>query len=330
MGIEGLAHPTPVLDSLKPVFALGRLLLRTALAAVSASIAASLFVAYQVNGAGTREALGKQRVAGREAQTVGYYDYGTGETVVLLASLARSVSDFNELTSAIVSAGFRTLAIESRGIGQSAGGGPFAAGTLHELAGDVLIVLRDAGIAEVERVHVIGHAFGNRVARTLATDHPERVRSLTLIAAGGSGPVEPQVGRALVISTLSFLPWIVREPALRLAFFDGDNEIPEWWQRGWWFWGGIGQAAAADATHSSEFWHGGNAPMLVLQAENDNVAPASQSGNLLGEAFPERVQLVHIPSAGHALLPEHPDLIRDATLPFLEANRQQELALNAP
>ena len=72
-----------MLDPTPPVHAIGRLLLRLALAAVSASVATSFFVAYQVNGAGTRAAIGKQRVAGREAQTVGYYDHGSGPPVVL-------------------------------------------------------------------------------------------------------------------------------------------------------------------------------------------------------------------------------------------------------
>ncbi len=298
-----------------------KLLLRLALGTVSLSLAALLFVAHQINGAGTRPAIGKERIAGREAQTVAYFDHGEGEPVILLASLARSVSDFNELADAISQAGFRTLAVESRGIGRTAGGGPFAAGSLHELAGDVLTVLRDVRLPETQRFHVIGHAFGNRVARTLATDYPERVHSLTLIAAGGHTPIESRVGRALVVSTLSFLPWLMREPALRLAFFSGDNEIPEWWRNGWWFWGGIGQAAAADATRSSEFWRGGDAPMLVIQAEDDKLAPASASGSLLAEEFPKRVTLVEIAGAGHALLPEHPAPIRDAVLAFLEAHR---------
>jgi len=302
------------------VSGLAKLVLRLALGTLSLSIAAMLFVAHQVNGAGTRPAIGKERVAGREAQTVAYFDHGDGEPVVLLASLARSVSDFNELADAIANAGFRTLAVESRGIGRTAGGGPFAAGTLHELADDVLTVLRDVRLPENEPVHLVGHAFGSRVARTLATDHPERVRSLTLIAASG-GPIEPRAGRALVLSSLSFLPWLVREPALRFAFFSADNEIPEWWREGWWFWGGIGQAAAVEATRSSEFWRGGDAPMLVIQAQDDKMAPASSGGGLLAAEFPERVTLVEIPSAGHALLPEHPDTIREAVLTFLEAQR---------
>jgi pimeloyl-ACP methyl ester carboxylesterase len=157
----------------------------------------------------------------------------------------------------------------------------------------------------------------------VATDYPERVRSLTLIGPGGRAPIEPKVGRAILVSTLSFLPWLVREPALRLAFFSDENEIPEWWRTGWWFWGAIGQAAAADATRSSEYWRGGDSPMLVIQAVDDRVTPAESSGDLLASEFPSRVTLVKILNAGHALLPEHPDEIRDAVVAFLEAQRER-------
>ena len=58
----------------------------------------------------------------------------------------------------------------------------------------MLVVLRDARVPEAQRVHLIGHAFGARVARALATDHPRRVGSLTLIAAGAPTPLEPRVG----------------------------------------------------------------------------------------------------------------------------------------
>jgi pimeloyl-ACP methyl ester carboxylesterase len=50
------------------------------------------------------------------------------------------------------------------------------------LAADVAGVLEtmDCGPA-----HLVGHAFGNRVARCLAVDRPSLVRSVTLLAAGG-------------------------------------------------------------------------------------------------------------------------------------------------
>lgn len=47
------------------------------------------------------------------------------------------------------------------------------------------------------RVHVAGHAFGNRVARMLATDQPQQVRSIILLAAGGMVEPKEPVQRAL-------------------------------------------------------------------------------------------------------------------------------------
>ena len=54
---------------------------------------------------------------------------------------------------------------------------------MHDLAADVAGVLEavDCGAA----AHLVGHAFGNRVARCLAVDRPSLVRSVTLLAAGG-------------------------------------------------------------------------------------------------------------------------------------------------
>ena len=72
------------------------------------------------------------------------------------------------------------LAVEPRGIG---GRPPLADdATLHDLASDVIDALDAAGVAAA---HFIGHALGNRVIRCAAVDRPERVRSLTLLAAGG-------------------------------------------------------------------------------------------------------------------------------------------------
>ena len=280
-----------------------------------------MFVGHSMTGRGARPAIGTPQLVPVDDRVLAYYDHGHGSPVVLLASLARPVSDFNELVSALVLAGHRTLAIESRGIGGSSGGGLFASATLHDLADDVLPVLAASGLAPDTRVDVIGHAFGNRVARTFAADHPERVRSLILLAAGGRAPVDPRARRAILASVASFLPWRMREPELRFAFFARDSEIPPHWRGGWSLWGSIGQAAAVEMGLSREFWGGGSAPMLVVQAEQDAVAPPADAGLPLREEFPNRVTLVELRGAGHAMLPERPDPIRDAVLSFLRAQR---------
>ena len=271
-----------------------------------------------------RPALGQRHAAKSAKGPVLYYvlepaqaTAGT-ETVALVASLGRPASDFNELRTALAAAGYRSVAIESRGIIDWRGGG-FSRYGLQDLAADVDAVLSDA---RVERAHLIGHAFGNRVMRTFATLYPQKTAGLMLLAAGDkTDNMPPEVKNALRRSTLSFLPWHAREDSVRFAFFAAGNEIPDYWKRGWSAWGAMGQARAAEAVDSSRAFHaGGQGPMLVLQAQEDVIAPSKDAGEVLKAQYGERVTLVPIAHAGHALLPEQGARIADATLAFLKAH----------
>jgi pimeloyl-ACP methyl ester carboxylesterase len=48
----------------------------------------------------------------------------------------------------------------------------------------------------VERAHLLGWAFGNRVARAASQNHPDRVETVTLLAAGGLVPPAEAVAAA--------------------------------------------------------------------------------------------------------------------------------------
>lgn len=292
--------------------------LRALLALVAFGLlAALLYVGVSVMGRGARPPIGETKSVSSDGLRIAYHEHGAGETVVLLASLARPTSDFNELATALAREGYRTLAIESRGIGGSEGGGPLPEPTLHDLAGDVAAVLDASDLPPGERVHLVGHAFGNRVARTTAADHPERVQSVALVAAGGGAPIPLPIQRALLGSCLSFLPRSIHESALRRAFFAARSEIPDYWRVGWTYWGGMAQIAAARATPSEDFWSAGEAPLLVIQADDDTIAPPEDAGFPLRDQFPDRVTLVRVPNAGHALLPEQPAVIEQSLLAFL-------------
>jgi len=118
-----------------------------------------------------RAVVGEQRLAKGDAGAIEYFVRGKGRAVILLASYARGASDFNELTQILNQAGYRTLALQSRGIGNS----DLAGFKLdyHDLAADVAVVIRQEGIQQP--VLLIGHAYGNRIARSFAADYPEHV-----------------------------------------------------------------------------------------------------------------------------------------------------------
>src|SRR6476659_10332912 len=103
---------------------------------------------------------------------------GAGPPIVLLPSRGRDSEDYDEVAAGIAKAGFRVLRPQPRGMHASKG--PLRDITLHDLARDVAAVTEreNAGPAVI-----VGHAYGNWVARMTAVDHPKLVRGVVLAAA---------------------------------------------------------------------------------------------------------------------------------------------------
>lgn len=248
-------------------------------------------------------------------ETRGYYVSGTGPSIVLLASLGRAASDFNELVVRLNASGYRTIAIDPPGIGESTLMDTEGM-TGHDLARGVHEIIEQE-VPSGEKIAVLGHAFGNRIARTYAADYPERVSATILAAAGGKVAIDPKAAEALRHSFLTFMPDWWRRPKVRYAFFSGNNPIPDYWMGGWSTGTAQLQGYTTRSTPSEDFWGGGSAPMLVVQAMDDTIAPPEHTAVLLKEEFGDRVTVVEIENAGHALFPEQPEKIAAAILAFL-------------
>src|SRR5215468_993647 len=153
---------------------------------------------------------------------------GQGNLVVLLPSLGRGAADFDVVAERLADAGYRVLRPQPRGIGGSRG--PLAGIDLHDCAADVATVIAQDNNGPA---FVVGHAFGNRVARMLATDRPELVRAVALVAANiGKAPSRPEVRAAIRASADASLPDEERIKALQFAFFAPGND-PRGWLGGW-------------------------------------------------------------------------------------------------
>ncbi len=227
---------------------------------------------------------------------------GSGPAIILLPSLGRSVGDFHQVARELVRHGYRVLRPEPRGIGRSRG--PMSGNTLHHLAADIAsIIWQDGGAPCV----VAGHAFGAKVARTLASDRPELVRALVILAGVGRTAIDPAIHASVVASSDPSLPDHERKTHLTRAFFAKGNDPTEWLE-GWHPDTRAMQLEAETATAPEDFIGAGNVPILDVQAAEDAVVPDARRSELEND-FGERVTIVVIERAGHALLPEQPQRV---------------------
>jgi pimeloyl-ACP methyl ester carboxylesterase len=235
---------------------------------------------------------------------------GSGPLVVLLPSLGRGAGDFDSIAERVAAAGFRVLRPQPRGIGLSRG--PLSGIDLDDYSADVGAVIEHEGKGAA---FVAGHAFGNRVARLLATRRPDLVRGLALIAANiGRAPSPPKVRDAIRKSADPSAPEAERIAALQFAFFAPGNDARVWLD-GWHPEVLAAERIAGDKTSRELDYAGGTAPILYLQPDHDPLAHVEDAEEYKRQ-FGERVSVVVIPHSSHAVIVEQPHAVGDALIAY--------------
>ena len=247
--------------------------------------------------------------------SIEYFSQGQGQAVVLLPGGSLSVGYLDALSQALAGAGYRAVRINFRGAGKSTG--PEQGVTLHTLAADVAGVIEALDIAPA---NVAGHAFGNRVARMLAADRPELVKSVILLAAGGKVPPKAPAQRALQTifdpastdaDVQAAMPYLVgkKEDAAAAWRVLKTSRAPAA--------AGI-QLTASAGTPQKDWWAPtGKTRYLVLQGTEDQAAPP-ENGDRLKEDLGARVTLVPMAGAGHLLPITRPKQTAAAIATFLK------------
>jgi pimeloyl-ACP methyl ester carboxylesterase len=235
---------------------------------------------------------------------------GQGHPIVLLPSLGRGASDFDAIADRLAAASFRVLRPEPRGIGASRG--PMTGIDLHTYAADIAAVIEHDGSGPA---FVVGHAFGNRVARMLAVDRPDLVRAVSLVAANvGHAPSPPVVREAIKASANPSLPDAERLQALQFAFFAPGHDARSW-LAGWHPEVLVAQRIAGDRTSRQEDYAAGNAPILYLQPDHDPLAHV-EDAEAYARQFGARVTVVVIERASHAVIAEQPEAVSAALIAY--------------
>ncbi len=228
---------------------------------------------------------------------------GRGPLITLLPSLGRGANDFDPIADVLATEGFRVLRPQPRGIGASSASPVYA--DLHDCSNDVAAVIEAEGAGPSI---MVGHAFGNRVSRLLATIRPDLVTGVVLVAANvGHAPSPPQVREAIRNSANMSLPANVRLDALRYAFFAPGNDAEQWLEN-WYPDVLAAQRIAGDKTPRTEDYASGRAPVLYMQPSHDPLAHAEDAVEYKA-ALGDRLSIVKIPQSSHAAIAEQPDFI---------------------
>ena len=248
-----------------------------------------------------------------------YWDeQGRGTPILLIMGLGYP-SDLWHRTRPVLSAGYRTIALDNRGIGRS--NAPLGAFSIELMAEDAGAVL-DA--AAVESAHILGVSMGGMIAQEFALLYPSRVRSLILgcTQAGGIHAVTagPDVLLALTArpnltpdqAAEVFIP-ILYDRATPRERIDEDMAILSKWPPS-----PVAFAAQLQAIVAWEAYRRLpeiGAPTLVIHGDSDRLIPP-RNGELVAARIPN-ARLAMIPHAGHMLATDQPQATHLALAEFL-------------
>ena len=240
---------------------------------------------------------------------------GAGPALLLLPGLGRPAEDLDPLAVLLVQAGFRVLQPDPRGSGGSIG--PLAPLTLHDLAGDLAAVIEAAGETGIT---LVGHAFGNRIARTVAADRPDLAQTVVLLGCSGKVQPAPAIAEAIRLAQAPDTDPATRAKSVQDAWFAPGRETKVWLD-GWSQPVMRAYLAAAAATDTAAWWTAGQARVIVIQGLADVSAPP-ENGRLSKAEIGDRATLVELPGIGHALPVEDPVAVASVVVAALRRPRR--------
>jgi pimeloyl-ACP methyl ester carboxylesterase len=129
-------------------------------------------------------------------------DEGDGPAVVLLHGFPDSADEWRLQIPVLVEAGFRVIAPDLRGFGQTDKPIGVDNYVIFNAVADVGGIMNELG---VERTSVVGHDFGAGVAWMFATAEPARVEKLVVVSVGHPGAFTRATFKQMQLSWYSFL-----------------------------------------------------------------------------------------------------------------------------
>jgi len=250
-----------------------------------------------------------------------YWDeQGAGTPVLLIMGLGYPSCMWHR-TRPMLSASYRTIAFDNRGVGRSdVPPGPYS---IAGMASDAAAMLDTAG---VPRAHVFGVSMGDMIAQEFALQYPGRVQSLILGCTAAGGPTAQRAEPA-ALEMLKATSRMSAEQAAEAAIpFIYDSATPrrlideDIAQRRPWPTSQAGYLAQLQAILA---WEGFSrlprvaAPTLVIHGKTDRLIPPG-NGEMIAARIPG-AQLALLERAGHLFSTDQTEAAHRAILEFLSS-----------
>ncbi len=247
-------------------------------------------------------------------------DAGSGPTVLLIHGFPLCRTLWRPQATALTAAGYRVLAPDLRGFGQSDAGTD--SGSMDQYADDLVELLDHLGI---EQVAAVGMSMGGYVLLNLLERFPHRI-SAAVFAVTRSLPDDEagrQRRRQLAQAALQQGPQAVADPFLDLLFAPQTRidrprlaeEVYGWMVNSPTAGLTAGLRAMAQRKDATPLLAGINVPALAIGAELDRAIPPEHS-RMIADAIPGCMLMV-IPEAGHLVNLERSGTFNRALLEFL-------------
>ncbi len=161
-------------------------------------------------------------------------DVGQGEPVLLLHGFPDTHAVWREQIPALVDAGYRVVAPDTRGCGLSQMPRKTADYHLDHLVADVIALLDALGL---DRVRLVAHDWGAVIGWQMAIRHPQRVERYVALSVGHptayarGGLMQKLKGwYVLMFQLRGFAEWLLtrRDWALFRWFTGFPGEMPQW------------------------------------------------------------------------------------------------------
>ncbi|GAB3412751.1 alpha/beta fold hydrolase [Flindersiella endophytica] len=251
---------------------------------------------------------------------------GDGEPILLITGAGTRSTIWLPQIRALAAAGYQTISYDHRASSPDAT--PAVPYGFEDLVEDAVSLI---GELELSPCHLIGYSLGAKIAQALASNHPELVRSMVLIA---TAPAVDTFREALLHGFAEYLRSGIKLPAgyaaalTALKMFSphtlaDDRVIGDWLEllalsaeeeNGM-----AEQYAAATVPDQRTELAAIRAPCLVISFTDDLVTPAA-AGREVAELIPD-CEGAELTACGHLGLLERPQDINAIVLDFFRRNR---------